>query len=263
MTDLFPKITGFYYLDDYGRKPEEMNREIARYMIPSMVGVGLFMLGSSIESGTHPILSILYALLVGGLFGGIFGYLLWAFRILAKLFKDAGRAIAVLLHIGNSQKRFVNAMKRYSPEFSYAYFSDAVVNLLKTVLYSDDPRSLPIFEGNRLPAGLSRIVDAVQFGGVALKRFQVQGGICHIIADVHMDNLYLRGNSIRKKNDVFRLHLKRDLRKPVDLHFSIHHLRCKNCAASFDTLRHKNCPACGSRYGTEDLEWVITDLRKK
>lgn len=83
------------------------------------------------------------------------------------------------------------------------------------------------------------------------------------ITDVHMENLYLWGNSIRKKDDVFRLQLKRDVSKPVDLHFSVHHLRCKNCAASFDALRHKNCPSCGSVYGTEDLEWIITDLRKK
>lgn len=262
MTDLFPKITGYFYLDDYGRTSEELKGEIGKFVIPPILICTAFFTYGYMQESTF-ILALIPGVLAGGLMGGIFGYLLWAFRTLRKLFKDAGRASKVLIKVGSSEKRFVKAMQRYSPEFSYTYFSDAVVNLLKTVLYSDDPEALPIYEGGRLPQELSNIVDSVQFGSVALKRFQVQGGICYITADVHMENLYLRGSSIRKKDDVFRLQLKRDVSKPVDLHFSIHHLRCKNCAASFDALRHKNCPSCGSRYGTEDLEWIITDLRKK
>lgn len=262
MTDLFPKITGFYYLDDYGRTSEEIKRDIGKFVIPPILLCSAFFTYGYMQKSPF-ILALIGGILGGGIFGGIFGYFLWAFRMLGKLFKDAGRATKVLVKIGASEKRFVSAMQRYCPEFSFAYFSDAVVNLLKTVLYSDNPESLPIYEGGKLPQELSKIVDSVQFGSVALKRFQVIDGICHVVVDLHMDNLYLRGSSIRKKKDVFRLELKRDVRTPVDLHFSIHHLRCKNCAASFDALHHKHCPACGSPYGTEDLDWIITDLRKK
>ena len=262
MTDLYPKITGFFYLDDYGRTSHELKGEIGKFVIPAILVCSAFYTFSYMQEFSF-IPSLIRGLLAGGLLGGLVGYLLWVFRVLRNLFKDAGRATKVLLKVGSSEKRFVSAMQRYSPEFSYTYFSDAAVNLLKTVLYSEQPEDLPIYEGGRLPQELSKIVDSVQFGGVALKRFQVENGICHITADVHLENLYLSGSSIRKKDDVFRLQLKRDVSKPVDLHFSIHHLRCKNCAASFDALRHRNCPSCGSPYGTEDLEWIITDLQKK
>lgn len=262
MTDLFPKITGYFYLDDYGRTSEELKSDIGKFVIPPILICSAFFTYGYMQQSPF-ILALIGGLLAGGVLGGIGGYFLWAIRILTKLFKDAGRATKVLVKIGSSEKRFVKAMQCYSPEFSFTYFSDAVVNLLKTVLYSDDPESLPIYEGGKLPEELSKVVDSVQFGSVALKQFQVRDGICYIVADVHMDNLYLKGSRIKPKKDVFRLNLKRDVSKPVDLHFSIHHLRCRNCAASFDALRHKHCPACGSRYGTEDLEWIITDLRKK
>lgn len=43
--------------------------------------------------------------------------------------------------------------------------------------------------------------------------------------------------------------------------FSITSVACPNCGGSFDAVRQKVCPYCGSEYHMENEGWVIEDMR--
>ena len=265
MSELYPKVGNYYHLEDFGMTQDEVKGDIGKSILKTFLWsalffVVLFLLGGGEEM--HPLEAVISGLLLGAFIGPLGGYLLWAGRKLVSLFVQAGRSIPLLIKLGNSEKRFENQMKVYSPEFSYPYFMDKAVNLLKTVLFSEDPRTLPFYQGEA-DDDFKKIVDSQFTGATSLRKFRVENGICHVTVDVCLDNLYDSALGIRQKRDWFRMEMYRDISKPVDLHFSIHSIQCGGCAASFDAVRHRTCPHCGRPYQLQDLDWMVQNIRKK
>lgn len=199
----------------------------------------------------------------GIILGGIVGYLLWVAGKLGSLFKEAGKSLPMVVNVTGSGKRFVSLMRRHSPEFSYEYFSDKVVSMLKMLLYSADAQELPNYVGEPVGELFSDIVESSYTGAVALKQFQVRGEDCHVTVDVYMEDIYDNGGRIYSKNDTFRVYLRKNIRRPVDFHFSIKKIHCKGCGSSFDATKQKTCPSCGRRYEIEDDDWVIVKIQKR
>lgn len=215
------------------------------------------------EGGGRLLYSLISGLFGGILAGGIVGYLLWAFLKLGSLFKEAGKSMPMVVNTAGSGKRFVFLMQQYSPEFSYEYFSDKVVSLLKMILYSEDARELPNYEGGPVGDLFTDIVESSYTGAVALKQFQVEGENCYVTVDVYMEDFYDDGRRVYSKNDRFRVYLHKNISRPVDFHFSIKKIHCKSCGASFDATKQKICPSCGRKYEIEDDDWVIEKIQKR
>lgn len=265
MPDLYPKVGNYYHIEDTGMTQGEMGGEIKRsilktFLWSALVFFVLFLLGG--EEEMHPLEAAISSLLVGAVIGPLGGYLLWSVGKLVKVFKEAGKAIPLLIKLGTSEKRFETQMRQYSPEFSYPYFMDKAVNLLKTVLFAEDPRTLP-FYGGQGSGDFLNIVDSQFTGATSLRDFRVVDGICYVTVDVCLDDLYDTGSRVREKRDWFRMEMYRDVSKPIDLHFSIHSIQCGGCGGSFDAVRHRTCPHCGRPYELQDLDWMVQNIRKK
>lgn len=265
MKELFPKITNFYFIEDTGGTKQEVKHEIRKKIIPcavvSTLALMLYFFFGSDQRG-HLFYALISGTIGGIVMGAIYGYLWWALGMLGGLFINAGKSIPMLIGTVGSGGRFVSQMRRYSPEFSFEYFSDKMVSILKMLVYAKDPQELPYYVGEPLGNLFSDIIDSSYSGAVALKRFQVQGEYCYVTVDIYMEDIYDRGNRIFEKRDTIRMYLQKSIRKPIDYNFSIERIQCKNCGGSFNAAMRRACPNCGSRYEIGDDDWVVLKVVK-
>lgn len=225
-------------------------------IIPSIIGYGIYFTGTE-----ENIVSAVICGVIGGIvFGAVAGYFLWAIMTNGSLFKNAAKSVPMLVNTAGSGKGFVKRMQRYSSEFSYEYFSDKVVSLLKMLIFAEDATQLPQYVGKPLENMFKNIVESSYTGAVALKKFEVKKDIAFVTVDVYMEDFYDNGKRIYKKEDKFRVTLRKNIKQPVNYYFSIKKIQCKGCADSFDATKHRNCPSCGLRYEIEDDDWVVMEI---
>lgn len=168
-----------------------------------------------------------------------------------------------LLPTLGSGSRFTRQMKKYSPDFSYEYFSNKVISLLKMIIFSDKPSELPVYTGGPLGNMFENVIDVFYTGAIGLKKFRVEGDFCFVTVDIFLDNLYDNGKRIFERRNKYRIQVKKNISKPVNMHFSIRHLQCRGCGMSFDATKEKHCPGCGTAYVLENEDWVVTGIEGK
>ncbi|MCH5257786.1 MAG: hypothetical protein J1D87_10870 [Lachnospiraceae bacterium] len=259
MNELFPKVTNFYFIKDSGDIDQSLRRVMFACSIPSIVALtSVYCMRA--ENTAQIIYSIIGGIIAGIILGVVEGYILYAFFMLFLMFIEAGKSLPMLINSAGSGHRFVYLMKRYSPEFSFEYFSDKVVSLIKMIIYSDDAEQLPYYEGESIGNRFLDVIESSYRGAVALKRFKIQGDYCYVTVDVYLENIYSNDRGIYTKKDKVRVDLRKNICKPIDINFSIERIQCKNCGASFNAARMRNCPNCKTKYEMEDDDWIITKL---
>ncbi len=266
ISDLFPKVSNFFFIKAYGGTEKEVGNSIKKTVIPFILVASIYLVLRNYfynPNMTEELLSsLLNGILSGCFLGGIVGYMVWAIRLLSSLFKDAAKSMPMLVNTAGSSKKFVSQMQQYTPEFSYEYFTAKAVSLLKMIIYAENPQELPYYEGGELKDRFSDIVDTSYSGAVALKQFAVQNGNAHVTVDVYMEDYYEQKGKVNSRSDVFRMKLCKNISKPVDFNFSIKKIHCKNCNASFDATKQKNCPSCDTEYHVGDDDWVVLEVWK-
>ncbi len=266
MSDLFPKVTNFFFIKDHGLSNEEAKSGIRKWCLGGGILTGLWglflALGGERPGGIWGILSLLLSVAVAALIGAVGGYFALSIRLLVGLFADAAGTIPMLFRVAGAKKRLTNLMKRYDPYFSYDYFSGQVLGLLKVLLYSDDWDSLPVYEGRKDHETFPEIIDAVYRGAMAFNGCRFVGNYCHLDVSIYMQDLYDRGNKIHKKNDVFHLRLCKNMARPPEPGFSIKRVQCRNCGGSFDSTKIRYCPYCKGPYDMKEDDWVVLDIMK-
>ncbi len=266
MSDLFPKVTNYYFIEDSGGTEKEIKKDILKVVLPCMLAaIILTLIGNLSDENAQGLFGLLIvsSVLTGSILGGILGYFVWAVRKLVAVIKNAGKAMPMVVNATGSRKRFASMMQRYSREFSYEYFSDKVVSILKMIIFSEDTQQLPYYAGAPLGTMFEDIVDASYCGAVALKKFRVVQEFCYVTVDVYMENFYDTGRKIRRKNDIFRIRLRKNISRPIQLHFSIKEIECRSCGGSFDATKHRICPNCGTAYPFEDEEWIVESVQRR
>ncbi|MDE6687348.1 MAG: hypothetical protein K2K17_08530, partial [Lachnospiraceae bacterium] len=265
MSDIFPVVSNYYFLEDMGMTEEEYKAKLAKFMVVTGILFFFFMLFKYLFFDGIPeggLISFLFTLLLTSIFGGVtMGWLLYTYSLLGKLIWESGRSMPMLPSLG-SGRRFVNLMKHYSPEFSYEYFSNKVISLLKAIIFTDNLSELAIYEGAPLDDMFDDVIDVFYIGAMGLKNFRIKGDFCFVTVTVFLDNLYDNGEKIYQRRNKYRIQVKRNLSRPINMHFSIQRLQCKNCGASFDATKEKHCPSCGSAYHLEYEDWVVTQIKK-
>lgn len=263
MQDLYPKTTNFFLLKDVSGTDEEIKKSVLKTMIPCIVALVIpLTITYNIRNDLPFLLNFIGALIGGTIGGGVIGYFLWSITKMVGIFKEAGQSMPMVASAFGSTRRFENRMKKYSPEFSYEYFTSKVISMLKMIIYAKNPQELPIYEGDKIDGKLSDIVDSYYCGALALKGFEIRGDYCYVTVDAYMEDVY-DAKRLRKKRDKFRLVLRRNIKTPLQMNFSITRINCKNCGDSFDATKTRTCPSCNTRYEIADEDWVITKLTLK
>ena len=264
MSELYPKISNYYLVEDASRTGDELKSSIIKYMIGTAIGFLIIVPIVSLIQGKLKSFGIgnLIGLIIGSALGGVVGgYVIWAMRTIVYAFFKAGQSMSMLSSLG-SGSRFASYMKRYSPEFSYEYFSGKAISLIKMILYSSDASELPFYLGGPLDVSFKDIVDIVFRGAVTYRGMKEKDGLVHVTVDVFLENTYVRNGSVSCRNERVRAVLVRDVSKPIDYNFSIRKLECPNCQGSFDATKNKVCPFCGGIYKVEESDWAVESLKR-
>lgn len=260
MTDIYPKVTNYYYVEDAGETPNELKVSLGKSVYISIAIFTLiffvYFMIRGFDGGAF--FALFTSLIAGGVFGFVVGYVIWTFSKLAQILGGAGKSVKLSAGTIGSEKNYVACMQQYSPEFSYEYFKDKVVSLLKMIVYSKDAGKLPNYAGVPLGNVFYDIVDMDYTGAVGLRNFDVINGYVQVVADVYVDVLRDCKTAFNKSERVFTVTLSKNITKPVNMYFSISQIACKSCGAGFDATKVSDCPYCGNRYDVSEDDWIVT-----
>ncbi len=270
MSDLFPKVTNYFFVKDQAYGQKEFSSLIRKFLIFGVLaGISAFLI-SQYAVGAFPtdasdvgkIIEFVVATLMCGGLGIIAGYILWAISKIFSLFLDAFKVIGMLGPNLKAKYSLPKFMQQFDPNFSYEYFVGKLTSMLKIMVFSDDYENLAIYEGPPLENTFKDIIDVQYRGAIGLKGYRVDGDYCFLDMVVYTTDFYVKGNGIRKKNEKFRMTVCKNIKQPPDYGFSIRKVQCKNCGASFDAVRERKCPYCRGQYHLAEDDWVITSFRK-
>lgn len=265
MNDLFPKVTNYYSVKDYSNQGNNIKKSIVKFTIfGSVFGVLLSVFSTLITNPISIFLVETFAGFIGSAFAGaIGGYILWVISIVGSLFKDAAKSVPKLAIQFDAQKKLPEFMLRYDPNFSYEYFIGRIIAMTRIMIFCSDYTNLAIYEGKPTTNKYTDIIDVQFNGAVKLNNCLVQGPYCTLDVTVYTTNIHCKGESIKKKNEKFRMVLCKNIVNATDYNFSVKKVQCKSCGGSFDATRMQNCPYCNSDYRLGDDDWVVLNFHKE
>ncbi len=265
MSDLFPKVTNFYFLPDFALGENEAKSSVARWMgIGAAIGFLVRLPGLIIDvfHGENLLVMLFLALLTAGVFS-VFGYFALSLRMVIKVMKEGVKQAPRAAGLIEARKKLTEFMKRYEPDFTFEYFFGKVQALLKMIIFSDDRSGLAVYDGPQTDCRFDSIVDAQFDGAVSLNGCRVDGSYCHLDLNVYMTVIQCQEDKLDRKSEVFRMGLCRNISRPADYGFSVRQVGCKSCGASFDASKERFCPYCKSQYDLKEDDWVVTYIQKR
>ena len=159
-----------------------------------------------------------------------------------------------------TKTRMENDLKRYVPDFSYEFFEEKVISLLRGIVFSDDREKLTIYDGKDDLSFMDNIVDVEYRGAVEYVGSSVIDGILRVSVKAYVVSaFYHGGNMVEFKKQVFQVILAKKV-KEEDYGFTIHAVNCKKCSGSFDAIHVKTCPYCGAEYHLIEDNWVVSQI---
>ncbi|MCR4893579.1 MAG: hypothetical protein K5911_02460 [Eubacteriales bacterium] len=265
MKELYPRVSSYYTVDqvmDRYKADERLKKTFTRLGI-SLVAV-FFLLFFWQGKDYKLWFRILFAAFYGGFTGAIgtlVCYLAYSTFLLFRLFRMAGKSLAMLPGLG-TKKKLSSRMEAYEPAFSTEAFEGRIISKLKTILFSDDRDSLNLYEGNDDLGVFDDLVDMEYRGAFKLRDFRVMEGHVYIILEFFMEDTYYRDGRLRQKDERLLVSLERKADAVTDPGFTVSAVQCRNCGSSFDALHKKECPYCGTEYRLDENDWLITGIRK-
>ena len=265
MDELYPKVMHIF-IDKRGKVLYD-TKQIRKYIVSCaiillpIVVVAEILKNARIEadSAAHWD-SYVSAVLAAAVLSTIFGAGAWFIANTIESFKQMWKSARG----GSKMARsliFCHKMHMLDPTFSSEYFRDKSMSLLKFMLYSKDPQELTICRCDRpLPERLREIVD-ITYRNSGVDKYSIRDGVCNVSLTFYTDSLHYCSGKVLCRSDKIRMSLRKAIKKPTDLGFSVMAVACPSCGASFDVSKVKNCPFCGNTYPLEENEWVVTDIR--
>ena len=263
MDDLFPKVTGYFFLNDVALAGNEGKKGIGiAILITFIVNVLIMMIahivrGDSIGIGTF--LGLLPAIPLSALLGyTLFGIFMAIRLIVVGSSQSAGKYGTI-----GSRKKFEQRMKMITPEFSFEYFTGKAISLIKTAVYSENAQDLLFYRGGPLDPGFKDVIDLNYGGALGLADVTEGNGIVTVATDAFFDVLYESGSKVRFKRETYRAVFQRRTDIPINLQFSMTKIQCPTCGGSFNAIRNRKCPYCGNPYDIISQDWILAELRRE
>ena len=268
MQQTYPCVSGYY------TRPTVINKKVLKGVLKfGFLYFGVFgailglIAGISIsqEQGFAAVGAIAMTLFAILIFGG--GLMLFSFIMFNMMLGPLLAAKTVAQHseaqgIQNAaatKTKMEADIKRYVPDFSYEFFEEKVMSLLRGIVFSDDRESLTIYDGSDDLRFMDKIMDVEYRGAVEYVGSSVVDGILRTSVKAYVGCAYYYGDNMVFKKEVFRMILAKKV-KEEDFGFTIHAVNCKKCAGSFDAIHVHNCPYCGAEYHLIEDNWVVNQI---
>ena len=268
MDDLFPKVTGYYSLEDVGIAGNEHKvtmrltiiiTGIIFALIPIIANFPKFLglLGGETEN---------IELFLGGIIlfpiGLFAGYFFYSIGLLIRLIAVGSSQSSGKWGTIGSRAKFEQRMRQYSPEFSFEYFTSKAISLIKTAVYARNEQELLFYKGEQLDPWFKDVIDLNYGGALGVLSVKEENGLVTITTDAFFDVLYDAADKIKFKRARFRAVFQRRNDIPIDMGFSMTRIQCPTCGGSYNAVQNKLCPHCGNAYDIVSQDWVLLSLER-
>ncbi len=262
MDDLFPKVTGYYFLNDVALAGNEGFKGIGIAILISFI-INLFIAliailisqdGLRIRALLGLIMVIPVSFFTGYIYYGIF-------MVIRLIVVGASQSEGKYGTIG-SRNKFEQRMKMITPEFSFEYFTSKAISLIKTAVYSENPQALLFYRGGMLAPELKDVIDLNYGGALGIVGVTEANGIATVATNAFFDVLYERDSKVLFRRETYRAVFQRKTDIPINLRFSMTRIQCPTCGGSFNAIRNRNCPYCGNVYDIISQDWILAELRR-
>lgn len=267
ITDLFPKVSYFYFMKSPVEKRSKLLAKVKWVLllgallglllqrcgiwIPVEAGIGIFHLIQTIGA-------IVFSMLLGMLLI----YVAYACLSIMSLFGKAIFSIKPLAQNKEAERKINQLLGGFDPSFSYPYFISQLISTLKIITFTKDRTNLPQYTGSNPHTDLDNIIEMAFNGVLKLNHYTVQNGYCTLNLEMGMDVVREDGNKIKTKAELYRMTIVKNVAKLEDIHFSVKRVECKKCGGSFDAMKEKVCPYCGENYDYKEDDWMVLQLEK-
>ena len=269
MPQVYPCISGYY------TRPTVISKKLYKWMLKGgtwyfgIIGAILGLVaGLSISeeqgyglAGTIA-MSIFAITLFGGgllLFSFIFFHLMLGPALAAKKATQMSSEAKDNQATAQSKMRMERDIGRYIPEFSYEYFEEKVLSLLRGIVFSENRDKLTIYDGQDQLSYMDNIVDVEYSGLLEYIGSSVVDNVLRLSVKANVVCAYYENERVNFKKQVFNVILAKKV-KAEDYGFTIHAVNCKKCAGSFDAIHVSNCPYCGAEYHLIEDNWVVNQV---
>lgn len=267
ITDLFPKVTNYYFLDN-APAPEKVNKGVKRYVFTGMGVVYLFGLLSIIFTIGSPdfaetlLMTLIGVFTFGSMLGAFFGYMVYSITLLVKTFIMAGKTMPVNLGSIGSRSKITRNVSSFDPAFSYEYFEGKALSLARIIILSTDLVNCVQYSGNETNEEFQKIIHINYRGGIKVDAIEQRGSVLEVKLQLYLTNTYDDGKKIKEKDEVVHLTLHHNAEFRVRPDFSIKKAECPSCGGSFDATRYRRCPYCDNLYDVSRDDWTVKQIWK-
>lgn len=265
MKDLFPRVVNTYFIRTTSIMKHTTNQR--RIMGILMLVMLLVSMPGAMISGEGVIpIALFTAYLTALICGGVGGFTVTSIWMIASLFqRDGMKHLSLFSYLG-TKARMKNMMSRWDPNFSYEKFEGQMVALIRMAVFAKDVQNLTAYCGGKRDERFENILEMTYTNGMCLKKVRREGSFLHLTLRTWWINYSLspdeeKGNRIIKTGDLIDVTFGRNLAHREMPGFSITSVNCRSCGGSFDAVRQRKCPYCGTEYHMEEDYWVIEDMK--
>ncbi|MBO7424334.1 MAG: hypothetical protein J6U23_01535 [Clostridiales bacterium] len=266
MDDLFPKVTGYHFLEDVAPTSGEHKAKMWLFILGGIVTtllLGVFGTVLSLIRGDFNYSIIPTFIFILPIYGMGTGFMAYGIYRLVRLFVVGPRQSHGKFGTIGSRNSFEQRMKTISPDFSFEYFTSKAISLIKTAVFAPNEHNLMFYKGPDLDPYFKNIIEMNYGSALGLTGFQEDYGKVFVTTNAFFDVLYTEGDKVIFKRDVFKAVFVRRMDIPMDMNFSMTKMQCPSCGGNFNAVQNKYCPYCGKEYNIESLDWVLVELSRK
>ncbi len=271
MPQIYPCITGYY------TRPTVISKKLYKGMMKGgfwyfgLLGAFFGLLaGLSIAdeqglAGAQAVAMVIFATVIFGggllLFGFVFFHLMLGPVLAAKKVTQVSKEAQDSQAAAETKARMEADLKKYDEAFSYEYFEEKVLSLLRGIVFSDDRDKLTIYDNPDPLRYMDNIVDVEYRGTLEYVGSSVVDNVLRVSAKAYVTCAYYESatGKVEFSKHVFHMILAKKVKKE-DYGFTIHAVNCKKCAGSFDAIHVSTCPYCGSEYSLIEDNWVVNQI---
>lgn len=258
--DLFPYVTNTYFVRSNTSTKNSVVFTVSLLLSIVAVFVATLLYGKT-HWGYSFAKSLFYAYLVGAMGGGFFGLIFADIVLMISASNRDGMChIPMFKYIG-AKSRIGNVVKQYDSSFLYEKFEGQVVSLIKMAVFTEDPDNLASYQPTVRDPQFDRIVDMIYGGVMILQEAHMSGNMLFMTIRTWWCNYAYENGKIEKRGDLIDVTIMRNVANMQAPGFSILAVGCPQCGGSFDAVRQRNCPFCGTAYHMENENWVIADMK--
>lgn len=258
--DLFPYVTNTYFVRSNTSTKNSVVFTVSLLLSIVAVFVATLLYGKT-HWGYSFAKSLFYAYLVGAMGGGFFGLIFADIVLMISASNRDGMChIPMFKYIG-AKSRIGNVVKQYDSSFLYEKFEGQVVSLIKMAVFTENPDNLASYQPTVRNPQFDRIVDMIYGGVMILQEAHTSGNMLFMTIRTWWCNYAYENGKIKKRGNLIDVTIMRNVANMQAPGFSISAVGCPQCGGSFDAVRQRNCPFCGTAYHMENENWVIADMK--